>query len=358
MVVKYILQVEECIGNAAYNRVEMFCRGLIQYGINCELKIYKKSSFRYKFFDKIWALKNLLSMIIILICLSKNDVLIIYGENYYLKYLLKLPRKAKLLVERNEYSTYLIRENLPYRQVKVIKQFERLLAKCDGLIVCSEYLKEYYAQFTTAPIVIIPLVIDISLFKIADYLPQKYLAYCGDFGGNKDGLPILLEAFAMITFKYPDYKLYLIGDTKEDNTMVILNERVKQLGLVGKVIFTGRVSHSEMPILLGNASVLLLARPANKQAEGGIPSKLAEYLATGRPTLVTKVGELNKYFIDNKNIFFAQPDSVEDFSSKMDLILSDYTVAVKIGKCGANVVKQFDYMKQTQILINYILGLV
>lgn len=354
MVVKYVLHTGRTAEGAAYNRIKMLCKGLQEHNIKSELLVYKSSPFPNSIIKKLWMLKILFQMILVLISLSKEDVIIIYGENHFLKYLLKLPRKAKLLVERNEYSTYLIRENLSDKEVAAMKYFEWLLAECDGMIVCSDFLKDYYAQFTSAPIVVLPLVVDINQFEIAHSSPMPYIAYCGDFGGNKDGLPTLLKAFAIISPKHPSFNLYLIGDTKEDATMTLLKKYVTQLNVADKVVFTGRIPHSEMPGLLCKASLLVLARPANKQAEGGIPSKLGEYLATGRPTLVTNVGELHKYFEDNKDLFFAKADSIDDFANKIDFILSNYEYAIKIGIHGAKKIGQFNYYEQSEILINYI----
>ena len=49
--------------------------------------------------------------------------------------------------------------------------------------------------------------------------------------------------------------------------------------------------------------MLVLARPDNIQAKGGFPTKLGEYLATGNPVVVTKVGEIPNYLIDGVNAF-------------------------------------------------------
>lgn len=354
MKIVYALQVGRKAEGAAYNRILMLCEGLRKCGVDCKLIVCKSSPVANFLLTKVWALKNLFSMVFTMMFMSSEDVFIIYGENTLLKYLLKLPRKAKLWVERNEYSTYLIRNNLSEEQIASMKQFENLLAKCDGMIVCSGYLKDYYSQYTSVPIAVIPLVVDMEKFSTADNLPQKYIAYCGDFGGNKDGLPVLLEAFALFAVEWPEYQLYLIGDTEEDDTMSVLKQKAKDLGLADRIVFTGRVPHNQMPALLGGASLLVLARPNNKQAEGGIPSKLAEYMATGRPVLVTNVGELGMYFTDRENIYFAVPDSAEDFGSRMKLIFSDYRQAALVGRKGAECIKQFDYNRQSLTLIKFI----
>lgn len=354
MKIVYSLAIDRKTQGAAYNRVQMICCAMNSLGINCTLQLQRSPIFNFVWYRRFHLAYQLLCIAFKLLTLSKNDIYILYGENLGLKYILKMPRRAKLMVERNEYSTYLIRDNLSTSHVEAIENFEKLLSKCDGMIVCSTYLKKYYAQFTKVPIVIIPLVVDCAKFKPATTTPQPYIAYCGDFGGNKDGLSTLLESFASVSPKHSQYKLYLIGDTSEDATITVLRNRVAELNLTDKVVFTGRVQHAQMPKLLADASLLVLARPANKQAEGGIPSKLAEYLASGRPTLITRVGELDKYLVDKEDVYFATPDSIEDFADKIDYILSNYSQSIQIGINGAQSVKQFDYIHQSRILLNFI----
>lgn len=354
MRIYYTIQTNRSVTGAAYNRVRMLCAGLQEQGHDSKILLFKSSPFKNKFLIKLWTALELLRYILLILRLRKNDVCIIYGENLWLNILVTLPYSCKLVVERNEYSTYLIRDNLNARFVQKIKSFEASLSKCDGIIVCSSFLEKYYRQFTNAPIFIIPLVVDTSTFKVVEMQPQKYIAYCGDFGGNKDGLETLLESFACVSRDFPQYQLYLIGDTHEDDTKKRLQARVDEFGLTKNVVFTGRIPHKDMPSMLGNASILVLARPANKQAEGGIPSKLAEYLATGRPTLITRVGELDKYLTDNVDVFFAQPDSVEDFAIKIAEILMNYNHSSLIGLEGARSVMQFDYKLWSDRLYKFI----
>ena len=64
-----------------------------------------------------------------------------------------------------------------------------------------------------------------------------------------------------------------------------------------------------MPKYLCNAKLLALARPDSIQAQGGFPTKLGEYLATGRPVVVTKVGEIPDYLEDGVNAFLSDINS-------------------------------------------------
>lgn len=342
---------------ASYNRVCLLSSGLINNGVASRIITLPVSNSKFLNIRRIYSIAALVRVILKLVFAKKNDYVIIYGEYMHLGLAATFKNKrVRLLIERNEYSEYQIRDHLPDSAIARIRKFEQNLSSADGFVTCSGYLECYYRQFTKkdCPYCIIPLVVDIDKFKQMPVPPEKYIAYCGDFGGNKDGLPILLDAFAKIVNRYPAYKLYLIGSTTDLEVMNQLNQQIEKLGILQKVVMTGQVSHSEMPRLLGAASLLVLARPANKQAEGGVPSKLAEYLSTGRPTLVTRVGELDRYFIDEKDLFFAEPDSADAFAAKIDSILSAYASSEKIAQNGLRSVAQFDYRKQGKILKDFL----
>ena len=343
---------------AALNRVKLICRGLEEHGIECRIRFLCISTSSIKYIRYAWILKILFEILFFVSFAGKKDIFIFYGEFPFLPDLIKFKKKEAIwLVERNEYSTYQIKEGIAQKQIQKLKAGEVSLYKMDGLITCSSYLENYYKQFMSAQAdsIVIPLIVDYALFqnkRIGN--PEKMITYCGDFGGNKDGLPTLLEAFASLKDKYPEFKLCLIGDTADKKTIQALNLQIERLSLRERIILTGRIPHDDMPVWLSKASVLVLARPANKQAEGGIPSKLAEYLSTGRPVLVTRVGELDKYFVDEKDLFFAKPDSVTDFSIKLDYILHNYEDSRIIGMNGYRRVEEFDYKVQVLKLKRYL----
>jgi len=64
------------------------------------------------------------------------------------------------------------------------------------------------------------------------------------------------------------------------------------------------------------AKILALARPKSKVADAGFPSKLTEYLSTGNPVVVTRVGEIPYYLKDNVHAFLTEPDSVNSFAER------------------------------------------
>jgi glycosyltransferase involved in cell wall biosynthesis len=117
-------------------------------------------------------------------------------------------------------------------------------------------------------------------------------------------------------------------------------------------------SRDVIPSIIGNADLLALPRPDSKQAQGGFPTKLGEYLATGKPVCATTVGELPDYLTDNESVFFAQPGSVESFAEAMRRALYDPENAKRVGLNGKQVAQEeFNKDIQAKKLYQFLLEL-
>jgi glycosyltransferase involved in cell wall biosynthesis len=110
-----------------------------------------------------------------------------------------------------------------------------------------------------------------------------------------------------------------------------------------------------MPKYLCNAAVLALARPTSLQAQYGFPTKLGEYLATGRPVVVTDVGEIGKFLRDGENAYIVQPNNAEAFAAKLDYVLANYETAKRVGSKGKETaIVNFDCHTHGKRIVDFI----
>ena len=260
----------------------------------------------------------------------------------------------KIFHERTEYpvvvavKSFLGKLDLNIYLKSVIKKF-------DGIYVINKALKKYFEEITDSkiPVVIVNMIVDPARFESVPENPpnaKTLITYCGTLEGDKDGVPILIESFAKIADEFPYVMLQLIGSLDNERTKQKIKAKVSELNIGDKVIFTGSVKREEMPEFLKHSDILALARPANKQAEGGFPTKLGEYLATGNPVVVTNVGEIGIFLKDKINAFVAEPDSAEKFSEKLREALLDPNKSL-IGIEGKKLVyNEFNYLTQAKVM--------
>lgn len=219
--------------------------------------------------------------------------------------------------------------------------YKKTIPKLDGLFLitpalCDKYINEFGADPDKT--VLLNMVVDKSRFEyLAEVEPEKSIFYCGIISEFKDGVSILIQAFAKVSSAHPDYLLKLIGPFRDVQTGKNLKALVDQLGIAEKVMFVGVVPPEEMPKLLKQSSILALARPDNIQAKYGFATKIGEYLMTERPVVLTRVGAVENYLVDKENCILANPDDVDDLADKLIWTIDNYDTASQIGIKGKEV---------------------
>lgn len=231
----------------------------------------------------------------------------------------------------------------------------------DGILVISHSLYEYFQtrMRKTAKLLLVPIIVDPEEFLNQEKNSQQLsIALCGALTESKDGVLTLIRAFKRISDKFNNLTLYLIGGTVGHKDEVQSRQLVRELCLESRVVFTGYVSKERLRSLMCNASVLALAKPSNLQADHCFPSKLAEYLATGNPVVVTNTGEIPLYLQDGVNAFITEPDSDAAFARKLDFALSNPELAQEVGQRGRELaLDTFNYRIHSRRIMKFIQGL-
>lgn len=261
----------------------------------------------------------------------------------------------KVLHERTELP-YAIAGQSKRRQKMLDIYLNKQLPKFDGVFVISNKLTQYIGQYNKATKKLVTLV-DLSFFRTERSSPYSfpYIGYCGTISGNKDGVPILIEAFASITSKFPLLKLVLVGNNSNKTAIKETLDAISTFGVQDKVIFTGLVERDMMPVILCNAEILVVSKPDNEQNSGNFPIKIGEYLATGVPVVVTSVGEIPSFIKDGESGYLAIPGSAGSFAQKMEEALSNREKAKASGLNGRKIAEEnFDYRKVSRIMADYI----
>lgn len=192
----------------------------------------------------------------------------------------------------------------------------------DGAICISDVLVDFWREHgkAGAPVLKLTMTVDVGAIDAIDgkgvSFDGRYVCYAGGMTEEKDGVDTLKKAFDMVKEKRPDIGLVLLHD----------------------------VPHDEAVGVMKGAACLALARPDSLQARAGFPTKLGEYLATGRPVVVTATGEIPRYVVDEESVFLARPGDVDDIARQIENALADSEKAVQVGSAGRDVaVKYFDW---------------
>ena len=284
--------------------------------------------------------------------LKKGDVLLLLGCSEYLYFLVRR-KGVKVFHERTEHpAAYHISRFKFFRD-----HYLDSCAKADGVFPISKALSDFFESsgVNHDKLQIINMVVDESRFTnvIKQNGIEKYIAYCGNGANRKDGVDLLLKSFAMISDRCPEYKLYIIGKAPSNDSE---NYRLaEELGIINRVVFTGIVPAAEIPQLLTNADILALARPNSIQNTYGFPTKLGEYLLTGNPVVITKVGDIPRFLIDKESALMSDCGDIEAFADNLLWAIQNPQKAKAIGERGRMVAREnFNYLKESKKIIDFI----
>lgn len=382
------------IGFSATNRIISYSKGLVELGnkvTNIIIRPTEKSSslintvaqgkyqginFIYSNCKTQWAnnpiikifqfLLGFVASLFLLYKLNREkqiDIIIVSIDNifYNLSYILfsKFILQKKVIFISDEYPFVLRRKRHLYKYIpSLIKFVENFGYRFfDGIVVMTESLREYYRVKTKnkLPIELVLMTVEVERFNINKNNGNKYLAYIGDLTLEKDGVDILIRSFKKVVQIFPNYKLKIAGSTKKNADVIFLKTLVNELNLNEKVEFLGKLHRDKVPEFLTSADLLLLSRPNTDRSKGGFPTKLGEYLSTGNPVVVTRVGEIPNYLKDGFNAFLAEPDSVESFANKILEALSNMDLARQIGLRGRLVAENvFNYKVQSKVFNEFL----
>lgn len=373
-------------GNAATNRVYTFAKGFHENGIEVfvicfrndyvetvedtinEIHYYhpfyqtrrsrsfiKRRLFKFnKYFRTFRIIRSVnKNHKILAINLWTNRLLI---QNYV--FLLSRVFRTIVIHEHSEHPLRAFQKNIIEKMWGECKSFigTRL---CDGIFCISQYLIDFYKNRSVKEekMILIPSTVDTERFTGVGVspLPYNYIAYCGNLTIGKDGVDILIDSFSRLAFERTDIDLVLIGKGDSEFEEAAIKRQTVQLNLANRVHFVGQLSRTDVPAYLVGAKVLVLARPTSIVADAGFPSKLTEYLSTGKPVLVTRVGDIPLYLKDRENAFLSDPDSAEAFAIELRYILNNYEFALEVGGNGKRLTETiFNYNYQAKRMLEFI----
>ena len=162
------------------------------------------------------------------------------------------------------------------------------------------------------------------------------LGYVGVMG-VQDGVEYTLYALGELVHKRGrrDVSLVLLGD---GSNFPVLRALASELRLDEYVNFTGFVSRDEVARYLSVADVGLVPDPQNGLNEYSTMLKTMDYMALGKPVVAFDLTETR--FTAQDAALYARPNLVGDFADKIEALLDDEGLRIKMGQIGRRRVQE------------------
>lgn len=193
----------------------------------------------------------------------------------------KVLRKPVVITARGTDINLIPRYTLPRAMIRYAA------SQAAGIIAVSQALKDGLVGLGVPPahIHVLRNGVDLAMFRPLDRDgARKRLGVVGPMllsVGNlvePKGHDLVIDALRSL----PQYSLLICGEGPERPA---LERRVKELGVMGRVRFLGRIPHEQLAEIYSAADALVLA-----SSREGWPNVLLEAMACGTPVIASKIG--------------------------------------------------------------------
>jgi glycosyltransferase involved in cell wall biosynthesis len=207
------------------------------------------------------------------------------------------------------------------------------LSFVNGVIVISKVLWDKYKPLNTqnTPMMLVPICAHIRPQQDnGHYNSPVRITYAGSFA-KKDGIEHLVQAFLEVRKDRPGSVMSLIGMGKN------LPGYIEKYRAEEGVEFPGCFFGEDYYRYLEQSDILCVPRINTPFAHAGFPYKLGEYLATGKPIVVSDTGDVRLYLKDKEHAMIVEPGNQEDLGEALAFLLDNPDQAFKIGKNGLKI---------------------
>jgi glycosyltransferase involved in cell wall biosynthesis len=279
------------------------------------------------------------------------DCIYLYGTTWNLSFIgcfyrvLTEVLRIPLLIELNERPWSL--GNNPSFMEKIISPL--ILAK--GVIVISSFLYNWVQveakqKSKKVAILYIPILVDTQeAFGLHTQFNQTdpVLLFAGA-PQYDETIRFLFESMKTVVKKYPLCRFIITGIKNTDPAGIWLRSEKTNKDLLPNIHLIGYVSRSELLTLYQKSNALLIPLFNDVRSQARFPTKLGEYLCSGRPVITNNIGELTKYLVNDFSAFLCEAGDPTSYGETICNSLNDPVRANEIGLHGKEVAQQqFDY---------------
>src|SRR4030095_5761070 len=163
---------------------------------------------------------------------------------------------------------------------------------------------------------------------------EQLVGFVGTFGAWH-GVMELAKAIALVPREAP-LKFLLVGAGKLKSEM---EQKIREAGLIDRVIFTGSVAHGRVPALLDACDILV--SPHIPLADGsdffGSPTKLFEYMAMGKGIVASRLGQIGDVLVNEETALLGEPGNPVELANAIVRLSGSPEMQKRLGENARRV---------------------
>jgi len=242
----------------------------------------------------------------------------------------------------------------------------RRVRGASGVVAISRGIARRVSQLgahgRSLPVLRLPILMDAATDGRATEGPgfdHPYVLWTGSPHGEiRSHLDFLIRVMARVREARPECRLILMGSFTGDQRADLASLARTESGADEWLTIHGFVPKEQLAAPIAGAAALLAPLPTGVRWECCFPTKLGEYLASGRPVVSSRVGEVGACLSDGETAMVAEPGDLEGWRDRIVRLLDDPALASRIGAAGRELARrEFDYRVHSRRLYEFLDGL-
>lgn len=234
-----------------------------------------------------------------------------------------------------EVNAPLVAEQIAHRSLGLPEEAElsvkRAMCAAGLVAAVSTPVADHARAMGARNVLVAPNAVDPARFP--EPIPSTGRPFTVGFLGSMKpwhGLPVLVDAFALLRAKVPDARLLIVGEGPE---RVSVKARLAAQGLSDAVEVTGQLPAAAVPSALARIDVGTAPYPASNSFYFS-PLKIYEYFAAARPVVVSATGHLGDIVSEGRTGHLVAPDDPTALSDALAGLARDPARARRMGQTG------------------------
>jgi glycosyltransferase involved in cell wall biosynthesis len=181
--------------------------------------------------------------------------------------------------------------------------------------------------------------------------PQKKIIYLGGMSRIR-GLMEVVEAFALVAKKYPDWELDLVGSSRPAFFEQELKDLAQTRGVEAKVKFIAWVPYEEKERLSSQASMGVITYLPYANNTSCLPNKLFDYMLVGLPVVASGFPLYQEVVERSHCGLTVDPAKPQEIARAMEYLIEHPQEAKQMGENGRRaVLETYNWEKESQRLL-------
>jgi glycosyltransferase involved in cell wall biosynthesis len=204
----------------------------------------------------------------------------------------------------------------------------------DAITVPSEFLAAVIRERFAVPVVIVPNILDSSLFSYRQrtvvrpaLLVTRHLEKIYD-------VESVLKAFRAVRERHPDASLWVAGSGAEAGH---LHSLVAAWSL-DHVRFLGHVAHRDLPAIYDQCDIYV-----NASLVDNFPGALVEASAAGLVVVTTRAGGIPFIYEHGRTAMLVEPGDWQGLAAAVEHVLEDHSAALSMTRAAVAIARACDW---------------